>query len=90
LAGAIVTWLVGWRYYKRAGDELKAEAAHLQRTSELILRWLELRGERISVIRDDAGRPTGLNHRLDLVDSLSGAGRPLGGELHTVTDDEAK
>jgi hypothetical protein len=49
--GAGITWFVAWFYYKKAGDELKAEASRLQRTTELILRWLEAKGEDVSVIR---------------------------------------
>jgi hypothetical protein len=71
LTGAVVTWLCAWFYYKKAGDELKAEASRLQRTTELILRWLEAKGENVSVIRQSDGTPTGLAHNATVLESLN-------------------
>lgn len=90
LAGALITWVVSRNYYKRAGDELKAEAARLQRTSELILRWLELRGEDVSVLRDEAGRPAGLSRTIGVADALSVGAQPVGGELRTAPNSEER
>ena len=69
--GSAITWLFAWLYYKKAGDELKVEATRLQRTTELILRWLEASGENVSVIRQPDGTPTGLAHRVSAADSVN-------------------
>lgn len=69
--GAVVTWLVAWFYYKKAGDELKAEASRLQRTTEIILRWLEARGADVSVIRQPDGTPAGLAHTVSASDTIT-------------------
>jgi len=87
LIGAAITWLVSWYYYKRAGDGLKAEAARLQRTNEMILRWLEVDGNNIKVIRDDDGKPVSLARTADFTDSISVSCAPIGGELRTVADE---
>jgi hypothetical protein len=60
LIGIAGTWFFAWFYYKRAGDELRQEAALLHQTSNAILSFLENQGARIQVLRDDAGRLTGL------------------------------
>lgn len=60
LLGAAITWFVAWFYYKRAGDELRQEAALLQKASNLIIYFLENPGADIQVQRDDAGRLMGL------------------------------
>ena len=72
--GAAITWLFAWHYYKKAGDELKAEAFRLRRTTEIILRWLEARGEDVEVIRQPNGTPTGLAHDAKFVSSASVVG----------------
>ena len=71
LIGAFVAWLVAWFYYKKAGDELKKEAASLHCTVGIILRWLEAGGKNVLVIHDQDGKPTGLNYSLSLSDSVS-------------------
>ena len=71
LTGAAITWLFAWLYYKKAGDQLKIEAARLQRTTELVLRWLEARGENVSVIRQPDGTPTGLAHSASVMESTT-------------------
>lgn len=75
LVGAFVTWLVAWRYYKKAGDELKEEASRLHRTTEIILRRLEAEAhseiKNVSTSRDEDGVPTGLDYSLSLKDSAS-------------------
>jgi hypothetical protein len=43
-AGAAVTWLAAWAYYKRAGDELTAETARLRRKIDDVLIGLERAG----------------------------------------------
>ena len=66
LIGAGITWFFAWRYYKKAGDELKAESERLYKLSHIILRWLENNGKDIEVIRDQAGNPKSLRHFVDL------------------------
>ncbi|WP_141400769.1 hypothetical protein [Pseudoxanthomonas wuyuanensis] len=87
LIGAGITWLVSWYYYKRAGDGLKAEADRLQRTNEMILRWLEVDGNNIKIIRDDHGKPVSLARTVNVTDAISVSCVPLGGELRSVTDE---
>lgn len=87
LIGAAITWLVSWYYYKRAGDELKIEAERLQRTNEMILRWLEVDGNNIKIIRDDAGNPVSLARAADFSDSISASCSVVGMKLETVIDE---
>jgi hypothetical protein len=47
------------RYYKKAGDERRAEAQELQRFTNLILRAMENAGW-VKVNRDGNGKPLGL------------------------------
>lgn len=54
------TWLFAWIYYRRAGNELKNEAAELRRLSQLLLVGLQNAGL-ISVNWGKDGRPTGIN-----------------------------
>lgn len=89
-AGALITWFAAWYYYKRAGEELKQEAARLKKTTELILRWLENKGENIEVIRDETGAPKGLRHNVSVVDSLQVSATITGGELRTVAGPDAQ
>ena len=44
VVGAGVTWLVAWLYYRRAGSELRAEAAELRRLTTVVLDALEAGG----------------------------------------------
>jgi hypothetical protein len=60
LIGGVFTWVVAWIYYKRAGDELKAEAAALHRAASAIVYFLEHPDANIEVQRDSQGRITGL------------------------------
>lgn len=87
LIGATITWLVSRYYYKKAGGELKAEANNLQRTNEMILRWLEVDGNNIRIIRDDDGKPDSLARTDTVTDSISVSCVPLGGELRSVADE---
>jgi Tfp pilus assembly protein PilW len=59
LFGGLVTWWVARRYYKKAGDERRAEAQELRRFPNLILRALENAGW-VQVNRDGNGKPLGL------------------------------
>jgi hypothetical protein len=60
IIGSIVTWLAAWYYYKRAGDELRAEAKALHMATGAIIYFLEHPGAKIEVQRDNSGRVTGL------------------------------
>jgi len=59
LVGAAITWLASWWYYRRAGDDLRAEAAELRRLTTLILRALE-EGGIAKLNRNEAGHIIGL------------------------------
>ena len=59
LLGAVITWLVSWAYYKRAGDELRREAFLLHIASSAIIYRLENPEAKLKIIRDDEGRLTG-------------------------------
>ncbi|MGH8752468.1 MAG: hypothetical protein ACREUJ_01075 [Burkholderiales bacterium] len=58
LIGAAVTWLVAWCYYKRAGDELRGEAAELRKLMTMMLIAMERQGW-AKLNRDAAGNITG-------------------------------
>jgi hypothetical protein len=60
IAGALTTWLITWCYYKRAGDELRAEAKSLHIATGAIVYFLENPDAKIEVKRDDKGRVSGL------------------------------
>ena len=60
LVGSAVTWFFAWLYYKRAGDQLRAEAKSLQTATGAILYFLEHPGAKIEVARDTDGKVTGL------------------------------
>ena len=60
LIGGAITWICAWFYYKRAGDQLRKEAALLQKATSAIIYLLEHREAEIKVQRDDAGRTVGL------------------------------
>ncbi len=55
-----VTWFFAWFYYKRAGDELRAEAQALHTATGAILYYLEHPDAKVQVQRDDKGRVSGL------------------------------
>jgi hypothetical protein len=65
--GGLITWYVSLVYYRRAGAELREEAAQLRsenaelrRLTDLILDGLH-HGHVIDLKRDPAGRPQGIN-----------------------------
>jgi hypothetical protein len=62
LIGGAITWLVSWFYYRRAGRELRQEAAELRRLSALILDALETAGI-AALTRDSVGRIVGITIR---------------------------
>jgi len=57
--GALVTWIVADRYYKRASEDLVKEAAELKNLNILILRALENAGF-VELTKDENGKPVGL------------------------------
>jgi len=59
VVGAAVTWLVAWLYYRRAGSELRVEAAELRRLVGIILRALEA-ADLAKLSRDSEGRVIGV------------------------------
>jgi hypothetical protein len=76
LFGALVTCVVAWAYYKRAGNELRTEAKMLQKTSNVIIYFLENPGANIKVQRHEEGRPVGLI--VSAVGTASGSSKALG------------
>jgi hypothetical protein len=60
LVGGVVTWLVAWYYYKRAGDELLAESKKLKLASDLILYKLQYPDTPTQLRRNDSGEVVGL------------------------------
>lgn len=44
LVGALITWIVAHVYYKRAGDELRGEAAELRKLMTMMLTAMERQG----------------------------------------------
>ena len=58
--GAIITWKVADRYYKKASDDLIKEASDLRNLNILILHALENAGF-AELNKDESGKPIGLN-----------------------------
>jgi hypothetical protein len=59
-AGGLITWLAAWIYYKRAGDEFRAETALLRKANMVVAYMLEHPDAEVEVHRDEAGKPIGL------------------------------
>ena len=59
LIGGAITWICSWFYYKRAGNELRKEAAFLHKATSAIIYFLEHPEAEVKVQRDDAGRAVG-------------------------------
>src|SRR5437667_10668037 len=58
--GGLITWLVAWMYYKRAGDEFRAETSQLKKANRVVAYMLEHPDAEIEVRCDKEGNPTGL------------------------------
>jgi hypothetical protein len=56
----------------------------------MILRWLELKGEDISLLRDEHGEPKAIAINLEVVDSIQTRATPLGGTLVEIERTEPK
>ena len=57
--GGAITWFVAWLYYRRAGSELRNEAAELRRLTAMVLSALEAAGL-ADLTRDHTGRIAGI------------------------------
>ena len=83
IIGSVVTWLAARFYYKRAGDELRAEAKALHMATGAIIYFLENPNAKIEVQRDNSGRVTGLvvgmSGHASMSFTASGNLRPLDG-----------
>lgn len=58
VVGGLVTWAVAHVYYKRAGDELRTEAAELRKLISMVLTAMEHQGL-AKLSRDSTGRIVG-------------------------------
>jgi len=74
--GGVITFLVSRYYYRRASEELHAEAERLRQESEslhdMTMRMLQTAsgGGHVEVNRDEEGRPTGVHHRITITDQI--------------------
>jgi hypothetical protein len=62
VVGGLITWLVSYWYYKKAGDELRHEAERLRKLHELALYAQTNPGVKLQLIRDSAGNIIGLGY----------------------------
>ena len=60
VTGSLVTWLFAWLYFKKAGDDLRREAAQLRKKTDLIIYCLTNPGVKVSA-EYVAGEVVGLN-----------------------------
>ena len=58
--GAGITWFASWYYYKRAGDQLKAEAKSLHAATSAMAYLLEHPDAITEIQRDGSGRISGV------------------------------
>jgi hypothetical protein len=75
--GGIITWLVAWYYYRKAGQELKQEAAELRRLNNLMLHGME-HADWIKLTRNNFGQILGFEQIISpkSIDSTAGVGNP--------------
>lgn len=78
--GGLITWLVAWLYYKKAGDELKTETGRIRKLNNLICRGLE-QAKLAEFGRDKDGEISGIYVNL----KVSGGGKS--GESATTAVD---
>jgi hypothetical protein len=64
LVGGLITWIVAYWYFKRSGDELRAEAKELRKLAHLALVVITDPKGRYEPILDAAGLVTGLRVQL--------------------------
>jgi peptidoglycan biosynthesis protein MviN/MurJ (putative lipid II flippase) len=58
--GGIITWIVAWYYYMKAGKELLEESKILKQTSDLILYKLQYPDAPTELKRNEKGEVVGL------------------------------
>lgn len=78
LVGSGISWAVSYRYFKRAGDELRAEAAKLRKLTESALQVLTDPKGKYELVFDNAGMVTGLKVQLGGAAFLAIPGPVLG------------
>lgn len=81
--GGLVTWVVAHVYYKRAGDELRTEAAELRKLGSMVLTAMEHQGL-TKLSRDSTGKIVGF------VFEHAGSGGGKGGGSAKVEFSSAK
>jgi hypothetical protein len=64
LVGGLITWIVAYWYFKRSGDELRAEAKELRKLAHLAVVVITDPKGRYEPILDAAGLVTGLRVQL--------------------------
>jgi hypothetical protein len=74
--GGGITWFVSHRYFKRSGDELRAEARELRKLTNLALVVITDPKGRYEPVFDVAGMITGLKVQLEAQSLAAGRGRP--------------
>lgn len=84
--GAGITWIAAWWYYRKAGNELRDEAMGLRKLSKMILRWQEVDGQNIKLVRDEDGEPQGIARTVELTDAIQSRGNFVGGTMVTPKD----
>lgn len=60
LIGGLITWFASWIYYKKAGDELRAEMDLMKKANRVIAYMLENPNAQIEVKRDAKGNPVAM------------------------------
>ena len=60
IVGSLVTWFFAWHYFKKAGDELRKEAAQLRLKTDLVIYCLTNPGAEVTAKYDSAGNVVGL------------------------------
>ena len=84
--GAAITWLAAWWYYRKAGNELRDEAKGLRKLSKMILRWLEVDGKNIKLVRDEEGEPQATARTIELTEALQIGVTLVSGSMTPVED----
>ena len=79
--GAGITWFAAWWYYRKAGNELRVEAKELRKISKMILRWQEVDGKNIKLVRDEDGEPQFTARTVVITDAIQSRTTPVGGTL---------